>query len=988
MVIAESRIDPENWEDELRRVDGPQLVVAGPGTGKTEFLIRRVAHLIESETARRDEIVVLTFSRRAAADIARRIEKSVGGSTIPIEATTFHSLALRIVEVVHDGVLLSPLTTPEQVSLVRELLRTEEPANWPVAYRDVLTSSAFAEEVADFLMRCSERLLAPPDLLQRTTVRQDWRGIPGFYERYIAEMDRRGRIDYGSLLVAAVGALQTDRGTELAAAYRYVLVDEYQDTSPAQAEIARLLAAPEGNLTVAGDPYQSIYSFRGAELRNVDDFQNSYATVRRIVLNKSFRVPADIMAAALRVVSSGDLPGAAGPVSPAPHSGRVEAYVFDQETAEAEWVAGEVAHAIQLDRVDPSSIAILMRSKREMLNEMSRALTRRKIRHNRPDKRLIDHPAVRLIADLATIATRDISTDQSMLSPGEAAEIDSAARRILLGPLVGASLGKQREMTVARRHSGRWAEIFANHLGADDISTLLADPTWASGEPGWKGFWHVWTTLTAMVDMVTNPERREWRRALASFSQVLDRQADRNPDLSLVEFFDYSEDESFEATPLLSHKSATPAVVLTTLHQAKGLEFETVFIANAVEGVFPDLRRSRRMLRPELLSPERAGDASAQSLFQVQEEMRLAYTAMTRARRRVVWTATEAGVDQGEQRPSRFLVAASKAGTLAAIGRPPESDREPVTIGEMETSLRRIASDPARGLSPRLAAISILASSPKGAWTPGRFAGVAAKGPDSPILGDNPKMSPSQAVGYTRCPRLYAIERRLRIGDPTSVHMQLGSLIHKALEDTELEVIGTGAPHHDGEAAINILRNIWRSSADFGTPEQNKAWLAKAERIVTKLYSTWPPGGAVPVAVEKRVGLEINGVAWYGVIDRLEESPDGLRVIDYKTGAKPLAAEEAATSIQLGFYAMAVNAETGGPNVISAELWFPAVKGKSLTIRSLDIGRLAEVEKAMTEITAQISAENWQPKVSSACTRCAYKSSCPAWPEGRGSFIA
>ncbi len=987
MVIAESRIEPADWTDELQRVDGAQLVVAGPGTGKTEFLIRRVAFLIESGAARRDEILVLTFSRRAAADIKQRIEQAVGGSTVPIEATTFHSLALRTLEVLEQGERPSPLTTPEQVNLVRELLQGEDPESWPITYRGALTTAGFAEEVADFLMRCSERLMSPADLAERSKARQDWRGIPAFYERYISEMASRGRIDYGSLLVAAVNALSTEEGQSLAAGYRYVLIDEYQDTSSAQAEMARLLAKPHGNITVAGDPYQSIYSFRGAELRNIDDFQKARAGVRRIVLDKSFRVPADIMDAALRVVSSGDLPGAAGPVTPAPHQGRVETYVFDQETAEAEWIATEVEHSIRHDGVNPSAIAILMRSKREMLNELSRALTRRRIQHNRPDRRLIDHPAVQLVADLVMIATRDSEDAVLFMDQVTLSEIDSSARRILLGPLVGATLGLQREMAVERRHGAQWGSLFAGFMGADDVAALLADKSWATDRPAWDGFWNVWTTLTAMARIVDDPDRADWRRALASFSQVLDRQADRNPALTLEEFFSFAEDESFEATPLLSHRSSTPAVVLTTLHQAKGLEFETVFIANAVEGVFPDLRRSRRMLRPELLSPERTTNPPAQSQFQVQEEMRLAYTAMTRARRRVVWTATDAGVDQGEQRPSRFLVAASNSNSLTDIGRPEDDDREPVTIGEMEANLRRTASDPSRGLPPRLAAMSILAKSPKGSWSADRFAGIPSKGPDAPILEGKLTMSPSRADGYMRCPRRYAIERRLRIEDPTSVWMQQGNLIHHALEAAESSVIGTGRPHNDVGVAIEALREEWATS-DFGTPQLNKAWLAKAETIITKLYETWPHTGAVPIALEKKVTLDVGEVTWQGYIDRLEASPDGLRVIDYKTGKNIPTKADVGSSIQLGFYAMAVNAESEGPNVIAAELWFPANDSKSLTVRSLDMARLPEIEQTMIDVTNQISAENWEPRVSSNCKSCAFRTSCPAWPEGRGAFVA
>lgn len=975
-MSEERRISPDEWVDEIANTDGFHLIVAGPGTGKTEFLVRRVAHLIESGKAKRDEVLVLTFSRRAASAMARRIESMSGASTVPIESTTFHSLALRILEAAHQGDPPTPLTTPEQIGLVKELLASDEPGNWPLTYRSVLASTGFAEEVADFLMRCSERLLGPSDIASIAVDRADWKGIAAFYSRYLDEQSARRRIDYGTLLSSCLDVLSSH--PDLIDQYRYVLVDEYQDTSPAQAAMAEALSAQEGNLTVAGDPYQSIYSFRGAELRNIEQFESSMPDVNRVVLDQSFRVPEEIMAAALRVVSGGSLPGAAGPVKPAPHRGIVETYIFNQETAEAEWIARQTERAIHVERIEPARIAIIVRSKQEMLNELSRALDRRKVPHNRPDQRLVDHPAVKLVADLVTLSTETASNQSE--------DVDQAARRLFLGPLIRMSLGEQRRLWGLRQTRGTWSQAIAGQEELTGIASLLDHSDWATELPAIEGFWAVWTELDQFETIVHDTGRDDWRMALSSFSQVLDQQANRDPDLSLADYFRLSDSELIEATPLLSHRRRNEGVTLTTLHQAKGLEFDVVFIANAVEGVFPDLRRGRRMLRPELLSPDRTTDASALSQFQVQEEMRLGYTAMTRARLRAVWTATDAGVDQGEERPSRFLVAASHAESVDEIGPPPDEPTEPVTVAEAEIALRRTASDPAAVARERLAAVDVLARSPVGAWEARRFAGVPPRGPNRPILPEKFSMSPSQADGYSQCPRKYAIERRLRISDPASVHMRSGSLIHRALEVAETSAIGTGEPHADLGTALRSLDEVWEDG-DFGTPAQNRAWRKRAEALVARLYEIWPKDAGRPIELEKQVSLEIEGVTWYGVIDRLEEVDTGVRVIDYKTGRTVPTHRDAEVSIQLGFYALAVNADPELPNVVSAELWFPANDSKSLTVRSLDMTRLADVEAAMREVTAQVAQENWEPRVSARCGRCDFKSSCPAWPEGKGAFL-
>ncbi|MFQ5522644.1 MAG: ATP-dependent helicase [Acidimicrobiia bacterium] len=983
MHTAEIRIDPGQWEGALADTDGHQIVVAGPGTGKTEFLVRRVAHLVSSGLARRDQIVVLCFSRRAAADLRQRMESRISAQGVPVDVTTFHSLALRLLET-SGGERPIPLTTPEQVGLVTDLLTEEDPGDWPMTYRGILTSPAFAGEVADFLMRCSERLLTPEDLEERAQRRADWRGLAGLYRRYLGRLHETGRTDYGVLLTQAVALLETEEGRALASRYAYVLVDEYQDTSPAQARMADLLAAPSGNLTVAGDPYESIYSFRGAELRNIDDFTSSHPDASRLILSKSFRVPAEILEAALRVVSPGELPGAAGPVEPAPHRGRVEAYVFDQETAEAEWIAREVEHAIEVDGVALGAIAVLVRSKKELLGELSRALSRRHIPHDAPDTRLVDHPAVRLFADLVTVALLGGAPDET--GGVEAAEADRAMRRVLLGPLLRLGLGEERSLIRRRRSTEEsWGELLARERpDLEGLASLVSDSAWATTGPAVDGFWHAWSTLEGINDLVSDPERGEWRQTWSAFAQVLARQAERDPKVTLARYFELTGEEDFEATPLLSHQPKEDRVTLTTLHQAKGLEFDIVFIANAVEGVFPDLRRSRRMLRPELLSPERTTDPAAQHLFQLQEEMRLAYTAMTRARLRVAWTATDAGVDQGERRPSRFLVAAAGVSGLGELSPPEEGRQEAVTLAEAEIRLRRDLLDPVVGAAQRLAAVRLLARPPRLWWSALAFAGVAEAGPDAPLISGPLRLSPSQADSYATCPRRYALERRLRLGDADSPYAQFGSLIHATLQRAEGGVVGTGRRHADLDDALRHLEEVWEE-ADFGTPELTAAWLEKGRELIIKLYENWPAHGGVPVGLEERVATHIDGVRWVGFIDRIEETPRGLRVVDYKTSTNAPTREDAAASIQLGFYAAALN--HAGRLVVDAEMWFPRGSAKSVTIRRFAMDNLDTLLEEMARITREIQAENWEPKVGNHCGRCLFLRVCPAWPEGKGAFL-
>ena len=658
--------------------------------------------------------------------------------------------------------------------------------------------------------------------------------------------------------------------------------------------------------------------------------------------------------------------------------------MFDQETAEAEWIAREVEHAMRVEGVDPSSIAVLVRSKKELFKELSRALDRRDVPHDPPDSRLVDHAAIHLFHDLVIASTSGGTLPTT--TPVEAADADRAMRRILLGPLIGLGLSQERSILRERRRTwAAWSHVIRHSLPDwPGLADLLADDSWATDQPGINGFWEAWSRLDGIAQMVTDPGRSEWRRAWTAFAQVLARQAERDPALSLSRFFELTEDEGFEATPLLSHRLTADRVTLTTLHQAKGLEFDVVFIANAVEGVFPDLRRSRRMLRPELLSPERTTDPQAQHLFQLQEEMRLAYTAMTRARLRVVWTATAAGVDQGERRPSRFVVAASATGRLEDLGAPAEEVRDPVTLSEGETALRRDLLDPGAHPAQRLAAAQVLARPNGDWWDPNSFARVPNPGPDQPILGDSFRLSPSQADSYKRCPRQYALERRLRLGDAGSPYAHFGTLVHAALEKAESEILGTGKTHADPKRAVDHLEEVWLG-ADFGTPQLNTAWLGKAREVIEKLYANWPNADGVPIELEKKVTAVIDEVEWLGFIDRIEQTSGGLRIVDYKTSTQAMSKDDAAGSVQLGFYAAAVEDEGG--DVAEAQFWYPRTRAKSISTRDLDVDHLDDMRNEMMTITSSIRAEDWVPKVGDQCERCSFRLSCPAWPEGKGAYL-
>ena len=986
-TLGETRIAPEGWDAALADTEGPQLIVAGPGAGKTEFLVRRAALLIERSRAAPDEIVILSFSRRSAADLRRRIVARLGRSLTSLQVGTFHSLALRLLEAFAPDAFgwqkaPSLLTGPEQIALVTELLAAEDPAAWPKPFREILASAPMAAEVGDFVLRCGEHLIDPPALEELALDRADWRALPGFLARYLAELGRRGRIDYGNLQAAAV-RLFTHKDLAEADTGRYVLVDEYQDTTRAQAALLSGLVGRHRNITAAGDPYQSIYSFRGAALANVADFpyrfrDESGTPARRVVLTTSFRVPAAILEAAVRATSGGDLPGAAGPVEPAPGRGSVEAYRFDQRTHEAEWIAGELERIHLRDSIPYRHMAVLVRSKRGLLSELSRSLARRGIRHDEPDARLVSHPSVQPVLDCVRAAA------------GDPAERDAAARRLLLGPIGGLTLAGMRALERRRAATAAsWSQLVAEAV--DDggrLAGLIDDARWATSAPAQEGFWALWSALPWFAAGV-RARRAADLAAWSSLAQVLGRLRERDPDATLADYAAWSQSEDFEAEPLLEFRpQAEDRLTLTTLHQAKGAEFDIVVIADAVEGTFPDLRRRESLLGVRHLSATQPLDPVGYSRFRLQEEMRLAYTAMCRASTRVIWTCTEGVGDTERTTPSRFLSLIAADGPMR-----PEQHGEPTTPLEAEAWLRRRAADPRLGESVRLASLGALVG--PGSWRrrdPSAFAGVLQRGPDTGLVPRDLPLSPTQAETYQRCGRRYAIERRLGVDGGGSVYLAFGNLVHNVLEAAEGAAIIAGDPHATLTDALALLDAEFEPSAFGGTPWAD-SWHRRATRVITHLYEEWPSGTeARSIGVEHSLEAEIAGRRWRGRIDLIEYDAAGLRLVDHKTTAGNIPTKaDAATSIQLGFYAIAA---AGDPSLLAigtiaaAELWFPATKSVSVTTRSLDLDRLDEVTALLADAAEGIAKERWDPRIGKHCDRCPVRIVCDRWPEGREAYAS
>ncbi|WP_369261907.1 UvrD-helicase domain-containing protein [Streptomyces sp. R35] len=399
-----ARVDPPRLDAGQRAVvdhgSGPLLVLAGPGTGKTTTLVESVAARIARD-GDPERILVLTFSRRAAVELRDRMALRIGAARAP-QATTFHSFCYALVRAHQDSDLfvepLRLLSGPEQDVAVRELLAGQPDlerlglahVRWPDELRACLTTRGFADEVRAVLARSRELGLSPDalDAFARRIGRPDWGAAAAFLAEYLDVLDMQGVLDYAELVHRAVLlARRPDVAERLAAQYDAVYVDEYQDTDPAQVRLLRALAGGGRTLVAFGDPDQSIYAFRGADVNGILEFPDAFprADGRRApveVLRTSRRSGAALLAATRLLTQRMPLTRlpaekvrAHRELSPVRDGGGAEVYTYPTSGTELDNIADILRRAHLEDGVPWGDMAVLVRAGSRTIPTIRRALT-------------------------------------------------------------------------------------------------------------------------------------------------------------------------------------------------------------------------------------------------------------------------------------------------------------------------------------------------------------------------------------------------------------------------------------------------------------------------------------------------------------------------------------------------------------------------------------------------------------------------------------
>ncbi|MEU8348246.1 ATP-dependent DNA helicase [Streptomyces sp. NPDC048845] len=754
--------------------DGPLLVLAGPGTGKTTTLVEAVAERVRRGTDP-ERILVLTFSRKAAVELRDRTAARLGGHGP--QATTFHSYCYALVRAHQDAELFTEplrlLSGPEQDVVVRELLAGQTEleqegrgsVRWPDDLRACLTTRGFADEVRAVLARSRELGLDPAALggFAARTGRTDWGAAAAFLAEYLDVLDAQGVLDYAELVHRAVLlAERPEVGADIAARYDAVFVDEYQDTDASQVRLLHALAGGGRTLVALGDPDQSIYAFRGADVGGILEFPHAFprrdgapAPVR--VLGTSRRSCARLLAATRLLAGRmpltrlpADAVRAHRDLRAERDGGRVEVFTYPTAGAELDNIADILRRANLEDGVRWSDMAVLVRAGGRSIPAVRRALTSAGVplEVDGDDLPLRHEPAVApLLQALRVAATGALWTDGGGAAAPTGAEpagggappvglAAETALELLTSPLGGMDSADLRRLGRALRDGERAAgnplprpsdvliaealaepERLVSHdpayaRGAQRLGLLLrkARELLAGGGTAEQALWELWdgTPWPGRLERAALRGGASGRNAdrdldaVCALFETAARAEERVGGRGALNFLEELDAQDIAADTLTRRTARPDAVRLMTAHRAKGLEWRLVVVAGVQEGLWPDLRR-----RGSLLEADRIGrDGIAEPLTPgalLAEERRLFYVAATRARERLVVTAVKAAADDGDQ-PSRFL---AELGTdpVDVAHRP----RRPLAVAALVAELRATTVDPAASPALRDAAALRLA---------------------------------------------------------------------------------------------------------------------------------------------------------------------------------------------------------------------------------------------------------------------------------------
>ena len=616
----------------VKHTEGPLLITAGAGSGKTKVLTCRIAHLLELGVAPY-RILAITFTNKAAKEMKERVTNLVGAQADSIWLSTFHSFCAKLLRFEVDGFHgytrnFTIYDSSDQLVLVKDCLKKLNLDDKQFMPRSVLGTISSAKNV---LMDAKAFAAQASDFYEQK--------VADVYALYQEKLRENNAVDFDDLLFLAVRLLQEkeDVREKYQSRFQYILVDEYQDTNHAQYALTKILAARWRNICVVGDADQSIYAWRGADIRNIIDFTRDYPDAASIKLEQNYRSTKTILHAANAVIDNNESRPKKTLWTENPAGNKIIHYQAQTEHDEADYIAGVIYNRHEISHEPYGDMAILFRT-----NAQSRVLEEKLMRYAIPytmvgGTKFYDRKEIKdVLAYLRLLynpedslsLTRIINVPKRNIGATTMEHVAAYAEE--QGISLFEALSSTDEIPVTKRARTSLENFAAmifdllNDIEGKDVLSLIETVIKQTG-------------YGDMLDKEAehDPQGESRKENVGEFLSVAKDYMDSNPDGNLQDFLEnvalVSDVDDFE--------SSDSKVTLMTLHAAKGLEFPVVFLTGLDEGLFP---HSRTLLDPA----------------QVEEERRLAYVGITRAERQLYVTNATTRTMYGRisaYMPSRFL---------------------------------------------------------------------------------------------------------------------------------------------------------------------------------------------------------------------------------------------------------------------------------------------------------------------------------------------
>jgi DNA helicase-2/ATP-dependent DNA helicase PcrA len=955
--------------------EGPLLIVAGAGTGKTTVLTRRIAHLITTKRARPEEILALTFTEKAAREMAERVDQLVPYGYTESFIATFHAFGDRILRENCFAAGLPAdfrvLTRADEVVFLRERL-----FSLPLArFRPLGDPGRHLPTLVEFASRAKDEDIEPGTLLafakEQLSVADGMAGDEAlalrehaldlieaaeFFDAQQKALSGAALVDFGDQIHLLLQLLRKrpEIAVSLRRRFRYILVDEFQDTNHAQLELIRLIAS-EGNpnITVVGDDDQAIYRWRGAAPANLVHFLSLYPAATRVVLRQNYRSTQGLLDTSYRLITYNN-----------PHrleamTGLDKRLVADRgagnevlhwrfPTASAE--ADAVAKAIEDFRdggLPLNDMALLVRNNADA-DPFLRALNVRGIPHRfSGGAGLFERPEVRsLIAFLRLVASPDDSVSAWALAFSEIYAFDpvdlsrmsryaSRKTRPLLEVL--RELEGNADLASIKGPSREAARAFVKDIERG-VSSMAQKRT---GEALYE-FLKESGYLARLAAVASSKDERKVAN-IARFFEIVrgfSVVAEHDTIPAFVARFDLLRDAGED--PAAIDVQEGDAVNIMTVHKAKGLEFGVVFMASCVDQKFPLRRRSDPLPLPAgLLKSDLApGDAH------LMEERRLFYVGMTRARDHLILTSADDYGAGATRKVSRFVV-------------------EALDLPSPKVKVARAS-----------ALETIAASAPIPPVVPVESSGTSEPESLAAVLGPPLRLSFRQVDDYLTCPLKYRYVHRNRIPLLTHHRVVYGSAIHQAVQ--EMFKARQGAVPFTVEDLHAAFRRAWVSEG-FLSREHEELRLAEGEKTLAAFFSEEEAHPLRPTGVEEEFSFAVGRTRVIGRYDLVVADDAGVTILDFKTGdvnTQERAQRRAEESLQLAIYALAHFRTTGAlPARVELRFLETGLVGGFPPSQTLVLA----TEKKIADVADRISRGLFEATPShGACRPCPFRDVCPA----------